>query len=135
MKTPIWSALLLVGLALPAQAQRMDAAVSCEPTDTRYEYACVLELTAAGEPVEGAEFSVKPDMPSMPMAHNIRSQPARPTDKPGAYAVVLPLEMYGEWALRVEVSAPERDLVVVTRHFGPDGIEENGHGHDDHGTD
>jgi hypothetical protein len=126
---------LLMAMAWPVQAQRMDAKVECEPTENRYEYACLVALTAGDEPVEGADFTVKPDMPEMPMAHNIRPQPAEPIEEPGIYAVTLPLEMYGLWALRIEVSTPRRDVVVVHKDFQPEGDSDYDHGepHQHHG--
>jgi hypothetical protein len=124
-------AVAMPALTVPAEAQRLDAAVVCDPTGNRLEYRCEINLfeSQSSEPVEDAEFVVRADMPSMPMAHNVPPAPARALDAPGLYEAVFELEMYGEWALRLEISEPRRDIVVVTQEFG---AAEHG---DDHGED
>ena len=62
----------------------------------------------------------------MPMAHNVAPATAGPVaGKRGVYSTVLELEMFGEWALAVDVdgrvlSTDERvrDKLIVKRHFG-----------------
>lgn len=136
MRTTTISAALLLGLTIPAHAQRVDAELTCAPTETEMEYRCTIELTSGGAPVEGAVFSVKPEMPAMPMAHNLRPVEATTTAEPGVYEVLLPVEMHGRWALRVEITEPSRDLIVLHEEFFPeeaqDGVlhgTEHGHGY------
>ena len=101
-----------------AQA-RSKAQVSCRPAAARLHYDCTIRLTdARGQtPLAGAKLAVGADMPSMPMAHNIRPVEAAPTADPGVYEVRLKLEMHGDWALRIDVSEPLRDRVIVPLRF------------------
>jgi hypothetical protein len=110
----ILAALLLAGAALPAAAQRLDAAVDCRATKHDFVYDCRFVLTEAksGKPVSGAEVSVGADMPSMPMAHNVRPVKAKPGKAPGEYLARIELEMAGEWALKLNVRGPVRDVIV-----------------------
>ena len=97
-----------------ALAQRLDAEVDCKPTETDLVYDCrvVLKEARTGRPVSGAEVSIGADMPSMPMAHNVRPVKAVPGAAPGEYAARIELEMFGEWALKLEVRKPVRDRIV-----------------------
>lgn len=136
------SALSVVGLALlasPALAgERAAADVVCEPTAKALVYSCAITVTGrkTAEPVISEALSVKADMPSMPMAHNLPPASAMPVEgKPGHYMATLELEMHGEWALAIEVdgetaetAARVRDKVIVKRHFGSDAMQ-GGHKH------
>ena len=117
-------------LAAPALAgERAAAAVACEPTAEALVYSCAILVTGrkSAEPVVGGALSVKADMPSMPMAHNLPPASAVPVaGAPGRYMARLELEMHGEWALAIEVdgktaetAARVRDKVIVKQHFGP----------------
>lgn len=130
------ASLVLLGTAAPALAQRLQAEADCSATDTALTYHCMIEVTQAGTPVEGAEFTVKADMPEMPMAHNIAPVPAEPTAHPGTYHVPLQLEMPGKWMLKLEFTAPQRDLVVIDREFLPElgTMDAGGHKHSGHGA-
>jgi len=57
------------------------------------------------------------DMPSMPMAHNVRPVRATAGQALGTYAAKIELEMYGEWMLRLDLSGRLRDRVLKTLHF------------------
>jgi hypothetical protein len=115
----------LLGLAAlavaagPAWAQRIAADVDCTPTPRDLVYDCRIALKDArtGQPVSGAEISVGADMPSMPMAHNVRPVKAKAGSVPGAYEVRIQLEMFGEWALRLNVRGPARDVIVKKLDF------------------
>lgn len=136
--TGVVAALLAAIVATPAAAQRMDAEIDCTPAGEDYVYQCTVHLTEGPErqPVEGAEFLIRADMPSMPMAHNVPPATAVPGDGTGVYEATLELEMHGTWALRLDISEPRRDVVVIVRDFddGPD--DGHGHGHDhSHGHD
>jgi hypothetical protein len=103
----------------PAWAQRLAADVDCKPTGHDLVYDCRIALKDAktGQPVSGAEISVGADMPSMPMAHNVRPVRAKPGAAPGEYAARIELEMFGEWALKLNVRSPMRDVIVKKIDF------------------
>ncbi|SHH35595.1 FixH family protein [Marivita hallyeonensis] len=107
----------LISLASPAVADRIIADANCAPTEIDLRFNCEFNLTQNGVPVEGASFTIKPDMPSMPMAHNIPPVPADITERPGAYVAVLDLQMLGDWTLTLDVSAPRRDRIVLSQIF------------------
>jgi len=113
----IRTTLALIYLATPTLADRIEAAATCAPLPKDLHYRCDIVLTAAGTPVEGAAFTVKPDMPSMPMAHNIPPTQATPTDTPGTYSADLHLDMVGDWTLTLDLSTPRRDRVVLSHSF------------------
>lgn len=106
--------LALCGIASPALAQRLDAEVDCRPTKHDLVYDCrfVLKEAKTGKPVSGAELAVGADMPSMPMAHNVKPVKAAPGAAPGEYTARIELEMFGEWALKLDVRKPVRDRIV-----------------------
>jgi hypothetical protein len=106
--------LCLAAAALPAAGQRLDAEVDCKPTKHDLVYDCRFLLTEAktGKPVSGAELAVGADMPSMPMAHNVKPVKAAPGAAPGEYTARIELEMFGEWALKLDVRKPMRDRIV-----------------------
>jgi len=112
-------AIALVALAAPAFAQRVAADIDCKPTKHDLVYDCRIQIRQArsGEPVTGAEVSVGADMPSMPMAHQVKPVKAKPGTAPGEYAARIELEMYGEWALRLTVRGPVRDVIVKKLEF------------------
>ena len=109
--------LILCVLPLPALAQRAQAELACRFTGTDFVYDCTIRLARGGQPLPGAEITVGADMPSMPMAHNVKPVRAKPLAKPGEYAARLDLEMRGEWAVKLRVSGPVRDQVVVKVRF------------------
>lgn len=112
---------LAAALAAPAvAADRYEAALDCVPAEAALDYTCTVRLSRGGAPVEDAAFTVKPDMPSMPLAHNIAPVPAAAAETPGEYAVPLTLDMHGRWVLRLEITAPSRDVVVIDHAFEPE---------------
>jgi hypothetical protein len=112
-------AIALAALAAPAAAQRLAADVDCRPAKDDLVYDCRIALREArsGKPVAGADVAVGADMPSMPMAHNVRPVKAKPEKAPGVYTVRIELEMHGEWALRLDVRGPVRDVIVKKIDF------------------
>lgn len=116
-------ALLISVVAGTAQAAaRAEAEVTCLPTRDKLVYDCLVRLINAQSkaPVTGAEVAVSADMPSMPMAHNVRPVSATAVrGEPGVYGFRLNLEMQGEWALKIGVNKPFRDLVIRVLEFGP----------------
>ena len=118
---PIIRFLSLIGLSLwilmmttpsPA-ADKKSAQVECASTDVRLTYDCIITLRnkKSGQVIKDAEFSVSADMPSMPGAHTVK--PVSVVNQgTGIYHAKLVLEMYGEWALTMDFTQPERDRVV-----------------------
>lgn len=125
---PFAAALLCFAIS-PSAAERLSAKVDCRPTKAPLVYVCLIALTGAksGRATVGGQLVVGADMPSMPMAHNVKPVKARPTAKPGVYRVRLRLEMYGEWALRIRVSGALRDIIIHKKRFGTAG-QARGHG-------
>lgn len=103
----------------PAADVRAKAEVACAPTARALEYDCTITLSdrRSGEPLAGLDVVLGAEMPSMPMAHNVRPAAATPTGAPGAYRARLALEMHGEWALRIDLTGAVRDRVVKTMRF------------------
>lgn len=119
--TPLVAAMAV--LALPAAlmaGERAKAVVDCKQADKQLAYDCTIMLMGkdSGKPIEGAELLVKPDMPAMPMAHNVKPVKAVPMGEPGNYKARLELEMHGEWALTMDVSGPMRDRLIEKVQFG-----------------
>jgi hypothetical protein len=112
-----WIAGALLLAALPAHAQRAKGEIDCKATGTDFVYDCTVRLTRAGKPLTGAIVTVGADMPSMPMAHNVRPAKAVPGAAPGEYRAKLDLEMLGEWAVKVRVDGPVKDLMILHYSF------------------
>ncbi|HEV8097094.1 MAG TPA: FixH family protein [Burkholderiales bacterium] len=117
---------LLLGLlglaAVPAAAQAIRAELDCKFSGTDFVYDCVVRLARGGVPLAGVELSIGADMPSMPMAHNIKPVKAKPGKKPGDYEARLDLEMAGEWAVKLRLSGPVRDQLVLHYEFDDKGV-------------
>ena len=111
------AAALMTGPALAKE--RAAVKIECKETETSLVYDCMLHLSGkkSEKPVEGAKVAVKPDMPTMPGAHNIRASTATPAGTPGAYGFRMKLDMYGIWALKVTITGPLRDIVVQKIEF------------------
>ena len=112
----------VVGLALwflavpipSAAADKKSAQVECAATDVRLTYDCIITLRnkKTGQAIKDAEFSVSADMPSMPGAHTVKPVSVM-SQGMGIYHAKLVLEMYGEWALTMDFTQPERDRVIT----------------------
>jgi hypothetical protein len=125
--------ILVTWLILPAgvgAAERARADVECMPTDQKFVYDCLILLTAknSGTAMDDVEFTVNAEMPSMPMAHNVRPVKAMPVGKPGMYRARIELQMYGEWVLKMEISSPARDRIIHKMHFGAAKVESDSPG-------
>jgi hypothetical protein len=116
-------ALCLMLLCAPALAlaQTPKADLRCKATGEDFVYDCSIMLMRDGKPLEGAQVTVGADMPSMPMAHSVRPAKARPGTKPGEYKARLDLEMLGEWAIKLRLDGPVRDLLVLHYEFDSKG--------------
>ena len=113
--------LILATTALPLHAQGIQAQLDCRFTGTDHVYDCVVHLARGGTPLAGAQLSIGADMPSMPMAHNLKPMKAKPGAKPGDYEARLDLEMTGEWALKLRLAGPVRDQLVLHYEFDEKG--------------
>ncbi len=113
--------LILALASLPASAQRAQAELACTPSNTDFAYHCVVRLSRGGQPLPGADVSVGADMPSMPMAHNVRPVKAKPGKAPGEYQARLDLEMLGEWAVKLRLRGPVNDQLILHYDFDEKG--------------
>jgi len=106
------------GLAADVKAR---AEVSCAATPKPLEYDCTIQLSdsRSGAALTGVEVSVGADMPSMPMAHNVKPARAVPGSEPGTYRARITLEMHGDWAVKVDLAGPVRDRIVKSMRFEP----------------
>jgi hypothetical protein len=59
-------------------------------------------------------------MPSMPAAHNVRPVAATEDADKGTYRARIALEMYGDWALRLDLTGAVRDRVIKLLRFESD---------------
>jgi hypothetical protein len=104
-------------LPLPALAQRAEAELACRFTGTDFVYDCVIRLKRGAQPLPGVQISVGADMPSMPMAHNVKPVQAKPGKAPGEYEARLDLEMPGEWAVKLRLAGAVKDQLVLHYEF------------------
>ena len=98
-------------------AQTPQAQLDCKATGQDFAYDCTVMLMRGGQPLQGADVTVGADMPSMPMAHNVKPVKAKPGTKPGEYKVRLELEMLGEWAVKLRLAGPVRDQLILHYEF------------------
>ena len=113
--------LILFLAAFPAFAQRVQGELACKPTRTDFIYHCTIKLMRAGQPLPGADITVGADMPSMPMAHNVKPVKAKPGKTPGEYQATLDLEMLGEWAVKLRLRGPLQDQLILLYDFDEKG--------------
>ena len=126
MRWVLGALLMAVAAGGAEAADRAEAEVTCLPTREKLVYDCLVRLTNAHSKavISGAEVAVSADMPSMPMAHNVRPVSANAVrGEPGVYGFRMKLEMQGEWALKIGVNKPFRDLVIRVLDFGPNLVQ------------
>lgn len=123
LRTLVAAALAVLWAATALAADRAKAAVDCKPAGQKFAYDCTIKLTNArtAAALEKAEVTVGADMPSMPMAHNVKPAIAKATGKPGEYEARLQLEMFGDWAVRLKIEGALRDRLVEMRNFSDKG--------------
>ena len=119
------SLLVLVPAIALCTGERPVVNVECKPTDEKLVFHCTFDVMGrkSHQPVEGAAFKVTADMPSMPLAHNVK--PIRPepvAGKPGSYEGRLELAMLGEWAIKLTFDEPVRDIVIRKLALGGEAI-------------
>jgi hypothetical protein len=112
-----------LGATAALAADRAGAVIDCKATSQSLVYDCTIKLSNArtAAPLEGATVTVGADMPSMPMAHNVRPVTAAAGAVPGEYRARLELEMHGDWALRLKIAGPLRDQLVEVKNFNQAG--------------
>ena len=98
-------------------AQKIDGRLDCKHAGKDFVYECRIRLARGGEPLTGVQVTVGADMPSMPMAHQVKPVKAQPTKTPGEYRALLDLEMSGEWAVKLRLSGAVRDQLVLHYTF------------------
>jgi hypothetical protein len=108
-------------LAPTATAQKLHASLDCKFTGTDFVYDCIIRLKRGADPLPGVQVSVGADMPSMPMAHNVKPVKAKPGRMPGEYEARLDLDMPGEWAIKLRLSGAVRDQLVLHYAFDEKG--------------
>lgn len=110
---------LALALCAPSSvlAQRAQATLECRFTGTDFVYECIIRLVRGGAPLAGVQVTVGADMPSMPMAHNVKPVKAVPDRSPGEYRATLDLEMTGEWAVKLRLAGVVRDQLVLHYEF------------------
>jgi hypothetical protein len=101
---------------------RAKADVTCKPTEKQFTYDCTIKLSNSrtGEALTDVTLTVGADMPSMPLAHNVRPARAEAGQEPGTFTARIELEMFGDWALRLDVGGKVRDRVIATMRFEAD---------------
>jgi hypothetical protein len=106
------------GLAADVKAR---AEVSCSAAAKSLEYDCTIKLSdsRSGEALTGVEVAVGADMPSMPMAHNVKPAKAMPGNEAGTYRAHIKLEMHGDWVVKLDLAGPVRDRIVKSMRFEP----------------
>ena len=106
------------GLAADVKAK---AEVNCAATAKPLEYDCTIKLSdsRSGAALTGVDVTVGADMPSMPMAHNVKPVKAVPGSEPGTYRARIELEMHGDWAVKVDLTGQVRDRIVKSMRFEP----------------
>ena len=103
---------------------KMMADIDCKGTNHKLVYDCMIKLSEmkTGNKINGAEFSVGADMPSMPDTHNLKPEVAHEMGI-GMYKVNLNLEMFGEWTIKLDFKKPHRDMIVKKMTFGKKGMK------------
>jgi YtkA-like len=105
---------------------RAKADVGCQPAAEKLQYDCTIRLanSRTNEPLTGITLMVGADMPSMPAAHNVRPVAASEDADKGTYRASITLEMYGDWALRLDLAGAVRDRVIKLLRFESDRVDE-----------
>ena len=81
------------------------------------QYNCLVEIKKGKDLINNAEVMVGADMPSMPMAHNVKPVRVDKSIKEGEYKFVIQLEMLGEWKFIYNFTKPERDKIFEKLDF------------------
>ena len=83
---------------------------SCVKIEGPLRYSCEVMLLQAGAPVSDARIVAGADMPTMPLAHNVRPVEAVESEQiQGQYTFEIEIEMFGEWRFIYDIFEPFRD--------------------------
>lgn len=119
-----------------AAADRLKVEFTKKPTDAKsglgYEYTFTVRKLKSGEAVDGADFMIATDMPSMPGAHHMPHVKAEPGEAPGSYRAKIDFDMAGGWNLILRFKKPHRDQVVVSDEVAKQPEGEGHAGHEKH---
>lgn len=98
-------------------------AMECSAVGKKYAYECVVELRDAetGGAIVGAQFMVGAQMLSMARAHRVKPVVVQERGQ-GRYGFRIALKKYGEWAITMDFSKPERHRVVKHMMFGEEQV-------------
>ena len=113
-------------------------AMECSAVGKKYAYECVVELRDAGTggAIVGAQFMVGAQMLSMAGTHRVKPVVVQEHGQ-GQYGFRIALKKYGEWAITMDFSKPERHRVVKQMMFGEEQVSPlggyvQGHKHKKH---
>ena len=98
-------ALPTTAMCQASASRSLDVSVVCAPSNAVLVYRCSVRVRHAetGAPISVPTGSIKFDMPSMPMAHNIPPIELK-TDSNGSMdGWTVKLDMLGKWRIRVDV--------------------------------
>ena len=107
---------LCVGFT-PLFASPIKTETSCKKTEVRLQYDCLVVIKSGDNHISNVEVMVGADMPSMPMAHNVKPVKVHKSNKDGEYKFVIQLEMLGEWKFIYNFTKPERDKIFEKLNF------------------
>jgi len=113
-------------------------AMECSAVGKKYAYECVVELRDAGTggAIVGAQFMVGAQMLWMAGVHRVKPVVVQERGQ-GRYGFRIALKKYGEWAITMDFSKPERHRVVKHMMFGEEQVSPlggyvQGHKHKKH---
>jgi len=113
-------------------------AMECSAVGKKYAYECVVELRDAGTggAIVGAQFMVGAQMLSIAGTHRVKPVVVQEHGQ-GQYGFRIALKKYGEWAITMDFSKPERHRVVKQMMFGEEQVSPlggyvQGHKHKKH---
>ena len=101
----------------PLFAEPIKTETNCKKTDVRLQYDCLVLIKKGDDHISNVEVMVGADMPSMPMAHNVKPVKVHKSNKDGEYKFVIQLEMLGEWKFIYNFTKPERDKIFEKLNF------------------
>ena len=118
MKNLILRAFLVIFPANISYSSIIKTKTSCEETEKKLVYYCLVQITNNGKPAPNSIATVGADMPSMPMAHNIKPVPIFSNNiQLGEYQFEIELEMRGRWMFEYNFSNPKKNRVFEKLDF------------------
>ena len=126
MKQSLMTLIVLLYTCSTYAGERPKADINCVPVEQKFTYDCqiILQGKKSGTSIDNAKLIIGAEMPSMPMAHNVKPVTADQSNQTGHYKAQIELEMYGEWLLRIDVSGPTRDRIIQKMYFAKDKVSD-----------